>query len=44
MQKAQVHIPTDLCLKFKMKTPSGYGETAQTRFGANKQCFSPKNI
>ena len=27
------YISTDLCLKFQIKTPSGYGETAFTRFG-----------
>ena len=27
MKKAQLHIPTDLCLKFRVKTPSGHEET-----------------
>ena len=31
-QKSQ-HIPTNLYLKFQLKTPSGYGETEFTRFG-----------
>ena len=36
-QKAQLHIPTNhnLCLKFQVKTPSGYGKTALTRFSHN---------
>ena len=34
MKKAQIHTPTDLCLKFQIKSPSVYGETVQTRFGA----------
>ena len=27
------YIPTDLCFKLQVKTPSGYGETEFTRFG-----------
>ena len=42
MKKAQLHTPTDLCLKFEMKTPSGYGETARTRFGAKTMFFHTK--
>ena len=43
VQKAQLHIPTDLCLKFKMKTPSGYGAISRKRFGAKKNVFHPKS-
>ena len=42
MKKAQLHTPADLCLQFEMKTPSGYGETARTRFGAKTMFFHPK--
>ena len=43
VKKAQLHTPTNLCLKFEMKTLSSYGETARTRFGAKNDVFSPKN-
>ena len=42
MKKAQLRTPTDLCLKFEMKMPSGYGETAWTTFGAKNNVFHPK--
>ena len=42
MKRAQLHTPTDLCLKCEMKTPSGYGESARTRFGAKNNVFHPK--
>ena len=42
VQKTQLNITTDLCLKFKMKIPSGYGEIAWTRFGAKNEVFWPK--
>ena len=31
-QKAQLHIPADLCLKFQAKLLSGYGDTLLRRF------------
>ena len=34
-QKAHLHIPTNMCLKFQANTPSGYGETVLTRFSHN---------
>ena len=36
-QKTQLHITTNLCLKFQAKTPSGYGETSLTRFWLEKE-------
>ena len=42
MKKAQLHTPTDLCLKFEMKTPSGYGETARTNLGQKNNVFHSK--
>ena len=42
MKKAQLRTAADLCLKFEMKTPSEYGETARTRFGAKTMFFHPK--
>ena len=34
-QKAQLHISTNICLKFQARTPNGYGETVITRFSHN---------
>ena len=31
-EKAQLHIPNNIYLKFQVKTPSGYEETVPTRF------------
>ena len=38
-KKAELHTPTDLFLKFEIKTPSGDGETARTRFGVKNNVF-----
>ena len=41
--KAQLHIPTNLYLKFQVKTISNYGETAQKQFWTKNNVFYPKN-
>ena len=43
-QKVQVHIPTNLCLKFQAKTLSGYGETSFARFSLKMKAERNKKL
>ena len=44
MAKGTINIPTNLYLKFQVKTPSGYGETRSQRLnGAKTVFFHPKS-
>ena len=42
--KGTTTYPTNLYLKFHVKTQSGYGETRSQRFQGKKTMFSPKKI